>query len=220
MLIIIIESYFYLILIMSTIVSPYKNIKQHTKISLEPYHMNSDIRNNMKNILKKKIEKKCNKNGFIDEVYKIIEYSDGIMVAENLNGAAIYNISYHCRICIPIENTFIIGNIKMVNPDLIVAVNGPLFIFIPKSYVDTNIWDIPDNFMHKKVNKKLAIGNFVKVQIVDKRINQGDSQIKIMGKLFDFASEEEVEKFYGAKILKEEVKSDNESKTDESNFII
>lgn len=205
---------------MSTIVSPYKNIKQHTKISLEPYHMNSDIRNNMKNILKKKIEKKCNKNGFIDEVYKIIEYSDGIMVAENLNGAAIYNISYHCRICIPIENTFIIGNIKMVNPDLIVAVNGPLFIFIPKSYVDTNIWDIPDNFMHKKVNKKLAIGNFVKVQIVDKRINQGDSQIKIMGKLFDFASEEEVEKFYGAKILKEEVKSDNESKTDESNFII
>ena len=182
--------------------------------------MNSDIRNNMKNILKKKIEKKCNKNGFIDEVYKIIEYSDGIMVAENLNGAAIYNISYHCRICIPIENTFIIGNIKMVNPDLIVAVNGPLFIFIPKSYVDTNIWDIPDNFMHKKVNKKLAIGNFVKVQIVDKRINQGDSQIKIMGKLFDFASEEEVEKFYGAKILKEEVKSDNESKTDESNFII
>ena len=205
---------------MSTIVSPYKNIKQHTKISLEPYHMNSDIRNNMKNILKKKIEKKCNKNGFIDEVYKILEYSDGIMVAENLNGAAIYNISYHCRICIPIENTFIIGNIKMVNPDLIVAVNGPLFIFIPKSYVDTNIWDIPDNFMHKKVNKKLAIGNFVKIQIVDKRINQGDSQIKIMGKLFDFVSEEEVEKYYGAKISKEEVKSENDSKTDESNFII
>jgi len=220
LLIIIIESYFYLIIIMSTIVSPYKNIKQHTKISLEPYHMNSDIRNNMKNILKKKIEKKCNKNGFIDEVYKILEYSDGIMVAENLNGAAIYNISYHCRICIPIENTFIIGNIKMVNPDLIVAVNGPLFIFIPKSYVDTNIWDIPDNFMHKKVNKKLAIGNFVKIQIVDKRINQGDSQIKIMGKLFDFVSEEEVEKYYGAKISKEEVKSENDSKTDESNFII
>jgi hypothetical protein len=32
--------------------SPYKNIKQETKISLEPYHMNSDIRNNMSIILK------------------------------------------------------------------------------------------------------------------------------------------------------------------------
>ena len=41
-----------------------------------------------------------------------------------------------------------------------------------------------------------------------------------MGKLFDFVSEEEVEKYYGAKISKEEVKSENDSKTDESNFII
>ena len=59
---------------MSKLVSPYKNIKQYTRISLEPYHMNSDIRNNMKLTLKKKVEKKCNKNGFIDEVYKILEY--------------------------------------------------------------------------------------------------------------------------------------------------
>jgi hypothetical protein len=36
---------FYCIIIMSKIVSPYKNIKQHTRISLEPYYMNSDIRN-------------------------------------------------------------------------------------------------------------------------------------------------------------------------------
>jgi len=33
---------------MSNIVSPYKNIKQHTRIKLDPYHMNSNIRNNIK----------------------------------------------------------------------------------------------------------------------------------------------------------------------------
>ena len=43
---------------MSNIVSPYKNIKQHTRIKLDPYHMNSDIRNNMKTVLKKKNRKK------------------------------------------------------------------------------------------------------------------------------------------------------------------
>lgn len=207
------------------LVLPYKNIKQHTRIALEPYHMNSDICNNMKNVLKKKVEKKCNKNGFIDEVYKILEYSDGIMVPENLNGSAIYNITYHCRICIPIENTVIISSIKMVNPDLIVAINGPLFIFIPKNHVDTTIWDIPDNFMHKKSNKKLAIGNYVKIQIMDKRINQGDSQIKIMGKLFDFATDEEVDKFYGSKIIKPDIidqfgESTQQVGGQESNFII
>ena len=30
------------------LVSPYRNIKQYTKISLDPYYMNTDILNNMK----------------------------------------------------------------------------------------------------------------------------------------------------------------------------
>ena len=36
------------------IVSPYRNIKQFTRISIEPYHLNSDIILNMKLILKKR----------------------------------------------------------------------------------------------------------------------------------------------------------------------
>lgn len=206
---------------MSNIVSPYKNIKQHTKIKLEPYHMNSDIRNHMKLVLKKKVEKKCNKNGFIDEVFKILEFSDGILIPENLDGSAIYNIAYHCRICIPIENTTIIVTIKMVNPDLIVAINGPMLIFIPKNNVDTIIWDIPENYNHRKTNKKLVIGNFVKIQITNKRINQGDSQIKIMGNLQDFATNEEVEKYYGSKIIKTETQTQEENvEQNETNFIV
>ena len=205
---------------MSKIVSPYKNIKQHTRISLEPYHMNSDIRNNMKLVLKKKVEKKCNKNGYIDEVYKILEFSDGIMIPENLNGSAIYNIAYHCRLCIPIENSTIIAYIKMISSDLIVAINGPLFIFIPKNYIDNNIWDIPDGYVHKKTSKKLTVGNYVKIQIIDKRINQGDTQIKIMGKLLEYATDDEVEKYYGSKIIKNENTDLIATETDESNFII
>jgi DNA-directed RNA polymerase subunit E'/Rpb7 len=205
---------------MSKIVSPFKNIKQYTKISLEPYHMNSDIRNNMKITLKKKVEKKCNKNGFIDEVHKILEFSDGILIPENLNSAAIYNIVYHCRICIPIENTIIIAYIKLISTDLIVATNGPLFIFIPKNYVDNNTWDIPEGFLNKKNNQKLQVGNYVKIQVMDKRINQGDSQIKIMGKLVDFATDDEVEKYYGSKIIKTETVDTLHTETDESNFII
>ena len=205
---------------MSKIVSPYKNIKQHTRITLEPYHMNSDIRNNMKLVLKKKLEKKCNKNGYIDEVYKIILHSNGIMIPENLNGSAIYNIAYHCRLCIPIENSIIVAYIKMISSDLIVAINGPLFIFIPKSYIDNNIWDIPEGYVNKKTSKKLAVSNYVKIQILDKRINQGDTQIKIMGKLLDFATEDEIEKYYGSKIIKTESSDVVVNETDESNFII
>lgn len=219
------------------IVSPFRNIKQYTRISIEPYHMNSDIRNNMKNVLKKKVEKKCNKNGFVDEVYRIIDYSDGFMPPENLNGVAIYNITYHCKLCIPIENTIVIGQVRVINQELVVAINGPIMFFIPKENVDNNIWDIPDGFINKNQKKKLVAGDYVKIQVVDKRINQNDSQIKAIGKLFDYATPDEVEKYFGSKVVIEKIIDDvkilpelddaeqlsavnADEKAEESNFII
>jgi DNA-directed RNA polymerase subunit E'/Rpb7 len=212
------------------LVSPYRNIKQYTRISIEPYHMNSDIKNNMKVILKKKVEKKCNKNGFIDEVYRILEYSDGYMPPENLNGAAIYNITYHCKICIPVENTIIIGQVRVINQELVAAINGPISIFMPKENIDTNIWDIPDGYLNKVKKKKLMSGDYVKIQILDKRINQNDSHIKAMGKLLDFASEEEINKYFGSKVvLDSKAQGENTDQTQttnteetnsESNFIM
>jgi DNA-directed RNA polymerase subunit E'/Rpb7 len=190
-----------------SIVSPYRNIKQKTMISIEPYHMNADIRNNMKSVLKKKVEKKCNKNGFVDEVYRILEYSDGMMPAENLNGSALFNIIYHCRLCIPIENTIIIAQVKTINQELIIATSGPIMFFVPKENVDTNMWDIQEGYLNKKSKIKLSINNFIKVQVADKRINQNDSQIKAMGKLLDIPTEEEVDKYYGIKSIADKATS-------------
>jgi DNA-directed RNA polymerase subunit E'/Rpb7 len=218
------------------LVSPYRNIKQYTRILIEPYHMNSDIKNNMKMVLKKKIEKKCNKNGFVDEVFRILEYSDGMMPPENLNAGAIYNITYHCKICMPIENTIIIGQIKVINQELVIAINGPIMFFIPKENVDTNTWDIIEGYIHKTEKKKLVIGDYIKIQVVDKRINQNDIQIKAIGKLLDFASKEDTDKYFGSKVVydtivddvninsinkkDEQLESSNIEESTESNFII
>ena len=185
--------------------------------------MNADIRTNMKLNLKKKVEKKCNNNGFIDEVYRIVEYDEGLLVVENLSGSVNYNIKYECRICIPVENSVIIGRVKIKNPELIMVINGPLYIFIPKDNIDTNVWNINENFMNNKTKTKLKEGNFVKIQIVNKKINQNDYQIKCIGKLLDYASEEEVTNYFGSVIHEEEliennVESDNEK--EEGNFII
>ena len=207
------------------LISPYRNIKQYTRISIEPYHMNSDIKNNMKLVLKKKVEKRCNNNGYIDEVYKILEYSDGRMPPENLSGSAIYDITYHCKICIPIENTVLIGMTRVINQELVVAINGPIMFFLPKEHVDTNLWDIPDGYMNKNAKKKLSTGDYVKIQIIEKRINRNDSQIKSIGRLLDFASSEEVEKYFGNKVVLEksaqsEILEGLEEEIKENNFII
>tara|TARA_A100001011_G_C14018291_1_gene718331 strand:- start:65 stop:718 length:654 start_codon:yes stop_codon:yes gene_type:complete len=210
------------------LVSPYRNITQSTIIKILPHHMNSDIRNNMKLNLKKKVEKRCNKNGFIDEVHEITEYNNGIIPSENLSGAAFYNVSYNCRICIPIENSIIIAETKIINSELVMAKNGPIYIFIPKENISSNIWNIGQNFMNKNSKKKLKENNLVKIKILNKRINKNDFQIKCIGKLLDFASDEEINKYYGLienveekNILEEKNDSDIDDLSDKmNNFII
>jgi DNA-directed RNA polymerase subunit E'/Rpb7 len=202
------------------LVSPYHNIKQHTKILVEPFHMNSDILNNMKIILKKKLEKKCNKNGYIDEVFRILEYSDGFMPAENLTGSAKYNIKFHCRICIPVENTIIIGLIKVINQELIIATNGCIMIFIPKENIDSTKWDISEFIINKETKKKYDVTSYIKIQIIDKRINQNDTQIKAIGVLLDIPTESEIEKYYGVKVVNDKNIKQNDIKNEENdNFI-
>jgi len=211
------------------LVSPYKNIIQYARIPIKPHQMNADIRSNIKSTTKTIKEKKCNKNGFIDEVYKILECSDGMMPPENLNGSAISNIKFFCKICIPIENTLIIGQVSVINQELIIVKNGPIIIFIPKDNIDSNYWDIIDGYINKKTNKKLMTEDYVKVQITDKNINQNDTLIKSMGKLNDFATLEEVNKYFGSKIVKnsnsetESIIQDTdtvENSETESNYII
>ncbi len=107
--------------------------------------------------------------------------------------------------------------------------------FIPKENIDTNTWDIPNGYLNKITKKKLTAGDYVKIQIIDKRINQNDSQIKSIGKLIEFASSEEVDKYFGSKIVSERIVDDskivetednrqiesvNTEEETESNFII
>ena len=121
------------------IISPYKNLIQYTRIQLKPHNLNSDIKENMFTILQQKLEKKCNKYGFIDEIFEITKHSDGIMLTENLSGNVTVEIDYSCRFCVPIENNIIICQIKSVHVDLIIAKNGPIIVFISRNNIDTNV---------------------------------------------------------------------------------
>lgn len=181
----------------SVIISPYKNIYQYTKIQIQPHMMNSDIENNMEIVLQKKVEGKCNRFGFVDKVHQIDSYEENIMMPENLSGCASYNITYHCRLCMPIENTIIIGIIKAINPELIIVSNGPIIIFIPKTNIDSTMWNISNEFTHKNNKTILKSNDYVKILIEKTKINQRDVQIKCIGKLLEYANEEEISKYYG-----------------------
>ena len=76
-------------------------------------------------------------------------------------------------------------------------------IFIPKDNIDSKVWDVTENFLHLKTRTKLKDNNYIKVEIHNKRINQGDFQIKAIAKLIDFATEKEVKDFYNSNINEE-----------------
>lgn len=179
------------------IISPYKNIEQETTIIIEPSQMNSDIRNHMKINLRKKVEKRCNNNGYIDEVYRITDFSDGIMAPENLSGNVIYKVKYHCKICIPIVDTIIISQVKAIALEFIITNNGPLLNFIPRPNIDTDIWNVSENYIHKKNQTKLKVGDYVAIQILNKKINDGATEIRTICKLLDYATPEQVDEFMG-----------------------
>ena len=191
------------------LISPYQNMSQYTRIEILPQHMNSDIEDNMEIVLQKKVEGKCNRYGFIDKVYRIDLYEECVMKPENFSGSAIYNITYYCKICIPLENTIIVGLVKAINSELIIVSNNSIIIFIPKTNINSILWDISNEFTHKNRKTILKPNDYVKVLIERTKINEGDVQIKCIGRLTDYASEDEISKYYGTIINK-----------NESNFIL
>lgn len=187
--------------------NPYYDIEQTEKLLLKPGQMNSDIKLNLKMNLKEKVEGKCNKYGYIDKVYKITHYSDGLLYAENLSGGAIYNVKYHCRIYSPLENTSIIGEIILLNPDLIMVSNGPIIIFITSDAINSEVFDPTRNFLIKKDKTTLQLNQKVIVTIKNKKINPGDKNIKCIGFLQDIPSEKDIKKYFGE--VEEEKSSEN-----------
>ncbi len=179
--------------------SPSKNIIQHTRIQIPPHMMNSDIEDNMVIVLQQKVEGKCNRYGYVDKVFNIEEYKEDIILPENFSGCATYLISYLCTIVIPIENTIIIGNVKAINPELAIVVNGPIIVFIPKANIDTNVWDVSNDFTDKKSGIMLKQNDSVKIHLDKVKINQGDIQIKCIGRLLSRANDDEIKEFFGGK---------------------
>ena len=78
----------------------------------------------------------------IVKIFKILDYRDGIMHAENFTASAIFNVKYSCRMCIPVENTKLICTIKQVTSVLTIAENGPIVIMLSSNHLNNKVFKI------------------------------------------------------------------------------
>jgi DNA-directed RNA polymerase subunit E'/Rpb7 len=180
------------------LINPFVIKKLSTKIELHPRQMNADIYLNLKQNLKKTLEGKCNKYGFIYKIIRIEDYLDNIINPENFSGNAVYNIIYVANICIPLVKSTIIVKVENFNKHLILGKNGPINAIIKVTDMNPHIFTIKPNgsIWIQSLNKNLEQNDYIKINIDGKKFYPGDDKIGIMASVLDIATEKEVEEFF------------------------
>lgn len=181
------------------LINPCKDEILFTKITLRPDQMNNDLYINLKKNLIDKVEGKCISYGYIIKVYKILDYSNGIIEPENFTGSAIYDIKYLAKICVALKNSIIIAKITSYNQNLNFAVasfgNIKKIIFNKHERdLNINIFSINNDksIVHLPTQKILKINDFIKVQIKSFKLLQNDVNINCLGYLYDIPTQEEI----------------------------
>lgn len=186
------------------VVLPFKDEILTTQIVLFPHQLNNNLYMNLKNNLIEKVEGKCLKEGYINKVYKILEYDNGYIEPENFAGYVLYNIKYLAQICYAIKDIIIVCKINSYLPTtnfILSNFGNPAIIKVifTKSVKDINVKkfkiDTDLNIYHIDTRKNLANDDYIKIQLKIVRYYLGSNIINAIGYLLDIATNEEIEKF-------------------------
>ena len=193
--------------------SPYINTTLVSRIMLNPNQMDNKIYLHLKNNLYNKLVGKCYLNfGFITNIYKLEEISEGIIEAEDPTCSAKIVIKFSCRLCFPPKNRYIICKIDRMNKALISAINGPIKVIITQDKINKEHFftDSERNIIIKAGRGSLAPDMFVKILILSSTFGNYDTSILSIGFLQELATEDEI-KLYN---------NDNINNKDEKNNLL
>ena len=149
-------------------------------LNVEARYIKGDVNKLLYNLLKKKYEGVCNKDGYIqNDSLEMINRSVGEVKTIDNTSYVVYNITYKANIYSPVKgielpiyiNSItkmgIIGYIKEKDEDTIEK--SPFIVIVPKEYFTEDVYD------NYTVNDKLTI------KIMDARIKYMSKNIQIVG---------------------------------------
>ena len=149
----------------------FKTILQDT-IQITPKDLNKNIDQILLLNLRKKVEGKCIKNGYIKkDSIKIINRSTGYMNPAHFNGNVSYKVKYYAEICNPPINVIVICKISSINKMGITA------YIEDKEVSPLNIMLANQHHLGNKEFFELQVGMFIKAQITAKDFGYNDDKI-------------------------------------------
>jgi len=117
--------------------------------------------------------------------------------------SAIYDVKFSCKLCRPLKNSIIVCEVIAINKVLTYLRNGPIQVMIFEASGNINedrfVFDEKKNLLMAYVdkNKEKGIpvikGTFVKVKVVDVRMENKVNRIIVIGTLESIASKTETE---------------------------
>ena len=153
-------------------------ITGNTIITVYPKDIHNKLNDKLLSNLKNELEGKCVKEGFVREKsVKIINRSLGQGQSSTFDGSMIFNIEYSMEICNPLEGAIIEVQVLNVNKMGVLAgipyqADSPLNIMLAKQHhVDNEEFE------------SLNVDYIIKVRVVGKRFEYGDTQISIIAVL-------------------------------------
>ncbi len=150
----------------SNVFNPYTNTTLVCPVMLSPNQLDNKKYLHLKTNLSNTLLDKCYKSyGFICDIYKIEETSDGIIEAEDPTCSSKYIVKFSCQLCYPIKDKEIIFQIDRMNKALISATNGPIRAIITPDKINKEKF-YPDNnkYIRIKGDTKIILPNdYIKV---------------------------------------------------------
>ena len=175
--------------------SPYINTTLVSNVMLNPNQMDNKFYLHLKSNLNNKLVGKCYLNyGFITNIYKIEEISEGIIETEDPSCSAKIVVKFSCRLCFPSKNKYIICKIDRMNKALISAINGPIKVIITQDKINKEQFysDGDRNIRINKGYETLAPDMIVKILILSSTFGNYDTSILSIGYLQDLATPDEI----------------------------
>ncbi len=158
--------------------STYFNNTITTKINISPKSLNKDINKSILKYLRKELEGKCIKDGYVKKnSIAIVNKGLGRIEKGQFNGNIIYDIEYSAEICNPAEGQILHCKVISMNKIGVIAIvsddeNQPIKILLPKYTHREN-----DNF------KDIIDGNILEIEVIGKRFELNSTFISVVGKL-------------------------------------
>lgn len=179
-------------------VQPYNKVVLSERVVLPCDKLNENLYKHIKSQLKKQVIGKGRKHSIVIKVHKIKKYDSGLIIPEDLQCKPTYNVSYSATICTPIQDTSITARISKINKAAIIAVNGPIDIWILQNAgrFDSKYFTYNKDILLKKKEKEfLQVGDYVNVKLLQIQCIENNTKILVLGYLQRIAKKSEIKSF-------------------------